>query len=53
VTAVIEVTVDRPICVETSKECKELGRFMLRSGSSVVAAGIGKLFGVVLAINLS
>ncbi|KAJ3412063.1 HBS1-like protein [Chytridiales sp. JEL 0842] len=40
VTAIVEIMVDRPICIETAKECKELGRFMLRSGPSVIAAGI-------------
>ncbi|KAI9335953.1 hypothetical protein BDR26DRAFT_865422 [Obelidium mucronatum] len=40
VTAVVDITVDRPICVELAKDSRELGRVMIRSGSTVVAAGI-------------
>ncbi|KAJ3287616.1 HBS1-like protein [Borealophlyctis nickersoniae] len=40
VTATVEIKVSRPICIETFKDSKELGRFMLRSGSTTVAAGI-------------
>ncbi|KAJ3136369.1 HBS1-like protein [Physocladia obscura] len=40
VTAVIEIKVERPICIELAKDSRELGRLMIRSGSSVVAAGI-------------
>ncbi|GFS43862.1 HBS1-like protein [Trichonephila inaurata madagascariensis] len=38
--AVVEIEVNRPICVELFKEFKELGRFMLRSGGSTIAAGL-------------
>ncbi|KAJ3195602.1 hypothetical protein HK101_011665 [Irineochytrium annulatum] len=40
VTAVIDVKLLKPVCLEASKDSKELGRFTLRSGSTVVAAGI-------------
>ncbi|KAJ3212960.1 HBS1-like protein [Dinochytrium kinnereticum] len=39
-TASVEIKLDHPICIETAKESKELGRFMLRLGPTVVAAGI-------------
>jgi translation elongation factor EF-1alpha len=39
-TASIEVTLQRPVCLDTFKESKELGRFMLRKGGKTVAAGI-------------
>ncbi|KAJ3085349.1 HBS1-like protein [Quaeritorhiza haematococci] len=39
-TATVEIKVQRPICLETFKESKDLGRFMLRAGSLTVAAGI-------------
>ncbi|KAI9361590.1 P-loop containing nucleoside triphosphate hydrolase protein [Zopfochytrium polystomum] len=38
--AEVEIKTTKPICLETSKDSKELGRFMLRAGPSVVAAGI-------------
>ncbi|RKO93266.1 translation elongation factor EF1A/initiation factor IF2gamma, partial [Blyttiomyces helicus] len=41
VTATVEIKVKRPICIETFQDSKELGRFMLRAGSTTVAAGIG------------
>ncbi|KAI8808949.1 P-loop containing nucleoside triphosphate hydrolase protein [Cladochytrium replicatum] len=42
--AVVEVQLNggSRLCLETFKECKELGRFMLRLGSTTAAAGIGK-----------
>ncbi|KAJ3071519.1 HBS1-like protein [Rhizoclosmatium hyalinum] len=40
VTAVVDIKVERPICVELAKDSRELGRIMIRSGSTVVAAGI-------------
>ena len=39
-TAVVQVEVTRPVCVEVYGECKELGRFMLRNSGSTVAAGV-------------
>ena len=39
-TAVIQVELSRPMCLELYQECKELGRFMLRSGGNTIAAGI-------------
>jgi elongation factor 1 alpha-like protein len=38
--AVIELEVDRPICLELYSNFKELGRFMLRSGGTTIAAGL-------------
>ena len=38
--AVIELDVDRPICIELYKDFKDLGRFMLRSGGATIAAGL-------------
>ncbi|XP_013773845.1 HBS1-like protein [Limulus polyphemus] len=37
---VVEIEVNRPICVELYKDFRELGRFMLRSGGSTIAAGL-------------
>jgi len=38
--AVVEIEVDRPICLELYSSCKDLGRFMLRSSGSTIAAGL-------------
>jgi len=38
--AVVEIEVDRPICLELYTSCKDLGRFMLRSSGSTIAAGL-------------
>lgn len=38
--AVVEIEVNRPICIELFKEFKDLGRFMLRAGGSTIAAGL-------------
>ncbi|XP_054708879.1 HBS1-like protein isoform X2 [Uloborus diversus] len=38
--AVVEMEVNRPICIELFKEYKELGRFMLRCSGSTIAAGM-------------
>ncbi|XP_035212374.1 HBS1-like protein isoform X1 [Stegodyphus dumicola] len=38
--AVVEIEVNRPICIELFKDYKELGRIMLRSGGSTIAAGL-------------
>ncbi|GBM49231.1 HBS1-like protein [Araneus ventricosus] len=38
--AVVEIEINRPICIELFKEFKDLGRFMLRSGGSTIAAGL-------------
>ena len=39
-TAVVEITLSRPQCVELYKDYKDLGRFMLRSEGHTIAAGI-------------
>ncbi|KAG8190552.1 hypothetical protein JTE90_014032 [Oedothorax gibbosus] len=38
--AVVEIEINRPICIELFKEFKDLGRFMLRAGGSTIAAGL-------------
>ncbi|XP_065842838.1 HBS1-like protein [Oscarella lobularis] len=38
--AVVLIEPQRPICVELYKDCKDLGRFMLRSRGSTIAAGV-------------
>ena len=38
--ALVEISVSKPIPVELYKTCRELGRFMLRSGGHTVAAGM-------------
>ena len=38
--AVVEIEVNRPICLELYANCKDLGRFMLRSSGSTIAAGL-------------
>ncbi|KAI8620107.1 P-loop containing nucleoside triphosphate hydrolase protein [Chytriomyces sp. MP71] len=40
VTAIVDIKLERPICVELAKVSRELGRLMIRSGSTVVAAGL-------------
>lgn len=36
----VRIEVLRPVCVELYGECKELGRFMLRSSGHTIAAGV-------------
>lgn len=38
--AIVELLANRQICMEEYKDVRELGRFMLRSGGSTVAAGV-------------
>ncbi|XP_071513951.1 protein HBS1 isoform X1 [Panulirus ornatus] len=38
--AVIELEFTRPLCLELFRDNKELGRFMLRTGGSTIAAGL-------------
>ncbi|CAH1775396.1 unnamed protein product [Owenia fusiformis] len=38
--ALVEIEVSRPICIELYKEYKDLGRFMLRYAGSTIAAGL-------------
>lgn len=38
--AIIELKINRPICVELYQSYRELGRFMLRYGGTTIAAGI-------------
>jgi elongation factor 1 alpha-like protein len=39
-TAVVEITMQRVICIEEYKAVKSLGRFMLRDKGATIAAGI-------------
>lgn len=39
-TAVVEIKTLKPLCLETYKDFKELGRFTLRASGKTVAAGI-------------
>lgn len=38
--AIIELKINRPICLELFQNYRELGRFMLRYGGNTIAAGI-------------
>ncbi|XP_055886757.1 HBS1-like protein isoform X2 [Biomphalaria glabrata] len=38
--AVVEIELERPVCMELYSEFKDLGRFMLRSGGHTIAAGL-------------
>ncbi|KAF8570694.1 hypothetical protein P879_03635 [Paragonimus westermani] len=38
-TADVEITLDRPVCLEVYDKCKPLGRFMLRVGGESIAGG--------------
>lgn len=38
--AIIDVEVSRPICIETFKDNRELGRVMLRYSGDTIAVGI-------------
>ena len=39
-TAVVELEIARPVCLELYQDYRELGRFMLRSEGSTIAAGL-------------
>ncbi|XP_030753765.1 HBS1-like protein [Sitophilus oryzae] len=38
--AIVEISVSKPIALEVYSECKELGRVMLRVGGATIAAGL-------------
>jgi elongation factor 1 alpha-like protein len=38
--AVVQVTLDAPVCVEEFSKCRALGRAFLRSGGSTIAVGV-------------
>lgn len=46
--AVVELEFERSLCLELYKDCKELGRFMLRSKGTTVAAGMVILVSILL-----
>lgn len=37
--AVVELKINKPICVELYQSYRELGRFMLRAAGATIAAG--------------
>ncbi len=39
-TALVELELDRPVCIERYKDFRDLGRFMLRYSGSTIAAGL-------------
>lgn len=51
-TAVIQLEVQRPVCLELYQDCKDLGRFMLRSGGNTIAAGVVTKVGKCISANL-
>jgi elongation factor 1 alpha-like protein len=38
--AVVEVQLDEAVCAEPFRDCRDLGRLLLRAGGKTVAAGI-------------
>ena len=38
--AIVEIKINRPLCMELYQNYRELGRFMLRYGSTTIAAGM-------------
>ena len=38
--AIVEIKINKPICVETFQNYRELGRFMLRYKDTTIAAGL-------------
>ncbi len=38
--AIVELKINRPLCMELYQNFRELGRFMLRYGSNTIAAGL-------------
>lgn len=36
----VEIEISRPVCMELYKDCRELGRFMLRARGTTIAAGL-------------
>jgi elongation factor 1 alpha-like protein len=38
--AIVEIEIDRPVCLELYSNFKDLGRFMLRASGTTVAAGL-------------
>ena len=50
-TALIELEVCRPVCVETYQDCKGLGRFMLRYCGNTIATGIVTKVSLTYSLN--
>ena len=38
--AIVDIELSRPLCVELYQDSKELGRFMLRYAGNTIAAGV-------------
>lgn len=51
-TGIVRIEVLRPVCVELYGECKELGRFMLRSSGHTIAAGVVTKVKLIVTKNL-
>lgn len=51
-TAVIQLEVQRPVCLELYQDCKDLGRFMLRSKGNTIAAGMVTKVGECASFNV-
>ena len=51
-TAVIQLEVQRPVCLELYQDCKDLGRFMLRSKGNTIAAGMVTKVGEYASFNV-
>lgn len=46
VTAVVEIKLDKRVCVEAYSDCRALGRFALRFGGDTIAVGmVNKVLG--------
>ena len=39
-TAIVEIKINKPLCMELYQNYRELGRFMLRNSSTTIAAGM-------------
>ena len=49
--AVIQLEVQRPVCLELYQDCKDLGRFLLRFGGNTIAAGMVTKVGNCICVN--
>lgn len=38
--AVVEIELSAPVCLELYRDCRDLGRFMLRHAGATIAAGL-------------
>lgn len=47
-TADVEITLERPVCLEVYERCKPLGRFMLRVNGESIAGGTVTAVSIIL-----